>query len=188
VKPCACVAAIALWIACTVDRKTDQLQCTTGSDCDMGRICNMGYCTTDCPADCTDGCDGSTNPPTCNVNTNNNAPITCPTGFQCNLSCNHPNSCSTVDCSTSAGCTITCNSTSSCANVTCGTGPCNITCNGGNSCGDIQCSDSCACDVTCNDGQCNQHCPSRGGHSCTQDGTPASDCSSSDQSGCNTCP
>ena len=188
VKTFAWISALALALACSVDRKTDQLQCTTGSDCTMGRICNMGYCTTDCPASCDMGCDTSTMPPTCNVNTNGNTPITCPAGFQCNLTCNHPNSCPTIDCSAAAACTVTCNANNSCATVTCGTGPCNVTCNGGNSCGTVDCSQSCACDVTCNNGQCDEMCPVRDGHSCTRNGSMSSDCSSSEQSGCNVCP
>ena len=188
VKTFAWIAAIVLGTACTVDRKTDQLQCTTSSDCAMGRICNMGYCTTDCPADCDMGCDGSTNPPTCNVNTNGQDPLTCPAGFQCDLTCNHPNGCPTIDCTASASCKIQCNATNTCGTITCGTGSCDVTCNGINSCADIACTDSCACDVTCNLGACNQQCPSRDGHVCTKDGMPQSECSSSAQSGCNTCP
>ncbi|HEY1555015.1 MAG TPA: hypothetical protein VGF94_09305 [Kofleriaceae bacterium] len=186
VKAGAIVACIAAWMACTVDYKTDQLRCATTADCAAPRVCNDGFCTTDCPDDCSDGCDGTTTPPTCTINANGNGNVACPAGWQCQINCNHPNSCSNVDCTAGAGCTISCDGPNTCAVVDCGTASCDVTCNSGNSCGAIDCSSSCACDVHCNSGICGNTCPMQDGMTCVDSGG-GGNCSSN-ASGCDTCP
>ena len=184
----ALVAAAAA--ACSVNRKTDQLRCTTSNDCTAPRVCESGYCVVDngaCPGRCNLGCDITTSPPTCRISETGGDNIHCPSDMHCEITCTNPGACGSIDCTDAAACTIDCNSPAACGDIDCGNnsqGQCTITCTGPNACGSITCDQACACDVSCGNGACGTNtCPSAGGNSCTSGST----CSSS-PSGCNSCP
>lgn len=95
-----------------------------------------------CPPACTGGCDMNTN--TCRVNCDNNvcdnATITCPASWACEVSCKGTTACenATFHCPAQYACDILCIGTAPCrpATFNCGDGPCNITCDGTTPCDD----------------------------------------------------
>lgn len=95
-----------------------------------------------CPPECTGGCDMNTN--TCRVNCDgnvcDNATITCPANWACEVSCNGTTACedATIHCPAQYACDILCIGTAPCrpATFNCGDGPCNITCDGTAPCDD----------------------------------------------------
>ena len=157
-------------VACFVDRKSDQLACSTQADCASDRVCQDGYCVKSGQADCPDHCatcNTQASPHTCIVVDTGGNDFTCPSGYQCLVQC-------------TAG---------SCGDITCeGNSQCVISCTGASSCGDISCQNACACDVTCTDGGCQtMQCPRQGNNYCTanqQDGGP---CTSQQGGHCNSC-
>lgn len=168
------------WVACAIPHKSTDYECTTQDDCAAlpGRVCSGGFCVvtngpvidagrpdaprppTDapmavCPAQCT-SCDvsGKVCEIDCAVTScTANAPIVCPTGWNCDIACSTPNSCrGGINCTTAASCTIGCTGVGSCRSIGCGAGACAISCEGDNSCRGINCAQACACDVKCGDG------------------------------------
>jgi hypothetical protein len=162
---CALVA-----VACLVDRKSDELVCSSQADCASDRVCQDGYCVksgqSDCPDHCAT-CNTQTSPHTCVVVDTDGDDFRCPSGYQCLLQC----------------------TTGSCGDITCeDDSQCVISCTGANACGDISCQNACACDVTCTGGGCmTLQCPRDGNTYCTpsqQDGGP---CTSQPGGRCNSC-
>lgn len=157
-------------MSCLVDRKSDSLACTTSTDCASGRTCESGYCveqtSSGCPAHCAT-CDATTTPKTCIVTDTGGDTFTCPTGFECIVTCG-------------AG---------GCGDLFCATGSqCRITCNGAGACGTITCTNACACDVTCPNGSCDTiHCPHQGNNYCTPDQSDGPACTSAAGGRCNSC-
>lgn len=162
--------------SCTVDRKSETFACTTASDCaDTSRSCENGYCVrssqSGCPDHCT-ACNTDVTPHTCTVTNTGGDSFTCPSGFQCLLTCGGGSGSTCGD--------ITCNDKSQCL----------ISCDGANSCGDIHCSSACACDVTCTSGACQGatiNCPHTGANYCTVDQTDGPACVSAPGGRCNSC-
>jgi len=160
--------------ACTVHRPSEDLACTTNADCTGPdfRTCQGGYCLpSSCPATCT-SCDEANQicDMTCDV-THPCGIVSCPTGWTCQIACTSPSACSSVTCETGSRCTVACATADACGTVTC--------------------TDACACDVSCAQGTCVDSCPSHGNGAnrvdCTIDGTPGAACSSTAQTGCDTC-
>lgn len=188
------VLALGAWHACTVDRKTDSLRCTSSTQCEAPRTCTDGYCVADpnCPSQCTGGCDTTANPPTCNV-TDPGGSFNCPDGSTCTITCTSDGACGSIACGDAAACTIVCATSNACGDITCGSGKngaCEITCTGSNACGNVTCNNACTCDVICGPGECGtNNCPFRTGNHCTNDGTTNSGttCSTSFEPGCNGC-
>ena len=162
--------------ACTVDRKSETLACTTAADCsDSSRSCENGYCVkssqSGCPDHCS-ACNTNVTPHTCMVTDTGGNSFTCPSGFQCLLTCGGGSGSTCGD--------ITCNDQSQCL----------ISCDGADSCGDIHCSSACACDVTCTSGACQGstiNCPHTGNSYCTSDQTNGPACVSTPVGRCNSC-
>ena len=168
------VALLVVAGSCSVDKKSDDFTvCDQTGDCSNGLACINGVCLppdidddagvdpdapsdggNQCPSQCT-SCrmqngvrtcivDCQVSGPTCN------APIVCPTGFDCDIRCSTQNACQKgITCSGDQNCDITCSGRQACAGVDCGDGRCDITCTGEQSCRDIACNESCACDVSC---------------------------------------
>lgn len=158
--------AVVLVVACTVDRRSTSLECTTSGDCNNGRTCDQGYCVGSggppCPKQCT-SCSGTGTVQTCNITGTGSGTIACPAGFNCNVTCPVANACGTVQCTTDA---------------------CTVNCMAAMSCGTIECSSSCGCQVNCPAGNCGtNNCPTGAmGAACVN----GSACSTSPR-GCNSC-
>jgi len=169
------VLVLIVLVACTVDRKSDTIACTTVADCmASNHACVNGYCVKQSQSGCPDHCDAcntDVTPHTCTVTDTNGDSFDCPSGFQCVLTCG--------------------GSGSTCGTITChGSSQCVISCDGANSCGNIQCNDACACDVTCSAGACQGtdiSCPHVGGMYCTPDQTNGPACVSMPGGRCNSC-
>jgi len=148
-------------------------------------------------ATCPPGCSScNTGTMTCNIEcgaagaANCFQPITCPTNWNCNITCGTSGSCRQgVVCTNSNACNVTCSGATSCRGVKCGDGPCTVTCSGVGSCNrDVECGNSCQCNVnctnldlnTCPQGQifCGNACDGLNG-GCTA--TPANACSNTCQ-------
>lgn len=193
------VAALA---GCSVKHRSEDFACERNADCSNGRSCVDGACVYSgtgnggidagevpgdgqaCPSQCT-SCDGGTH--TCTIDCALNGAVcdqrlTCPAGWNCDVRCNRPGSCSNVSCGQATSCKIACNGAASCTSVTCGSGPCNVACNGQQSCIDVACNESCACDVSCS---ANAFCDA----TCTQDACVIFErgCTTTPRA-CNTCP
>ncbi len=164
-------------VACFVDRPTEELACTSNSQCtrfDPLRVCAGGYCVEpDCPDDCT-ACDEAAK--TCQVDCTSTddclGQITCPTGWDCTINCVGDGACNDIECQTGAKCTIACT--------------------GDNACSDIRCSSACQCDLDCVGTACEaMACPVIGNGAnqvrCTADGTTATECDSTVDSRCARC-
>lgn len=194
--------------ACSVSHRSDGIAtCERSSDCAGNQVCSAGgICVAAsaidaneidapgidagraCPSQCTscrpdrNECrvDCAISPATCN------APIVCPPGMNCVVSCSTPSSCQQgITCGTANRCNVTCSGANSCRNLTCGDGPCNVTCTGLRSCRNVHCGDSCACDVACDQGTCDQGLECSG-LQCVKLGSPFG-CTSSNPT-CNSCP
>lgn len=113
------------------------------------------------------------------------APITCPTGFNCDINCGTNGACrSGVTCTNAASCNISCSGQNSCKTVMCGAGPCNVDCSGVGSCRGVSCGASCACDIACHTAAACDGITCSGIACQTFDGG----CSSSSSPLCDTCP
>ena len=162
----AAIAVLAL-AACSVQRRSDQLACTTSGDCQSPRTCVQGYCVTagsgsgSCPSACS-SCDTSTTPPTCQITvTSGGHDIDCPSDYKCE---------------------VICTGDQACGDVKCGDDACTVICTGDSACGNIDCSSSCSCQVTCTGSCGNNSCPSGRNGDCKQGST----CTKSG-AGCNAC-
>ena len=162
--------------ACTVDRKSETLACTTVADCtESNHACENGYCVKQSQSDCPDHCDAcntDVTPHTCTVTNTGGDSFDCPSGFQCVVSCGggSGSSCGTINCDNNSQCVISCD--------------------GATSCGDIHCNNACACDVTCTAGACQGTditCPHTGNMYCTPDQTDGPACVSAPGGRCNSC-
>ncbi len=195
------------FVACTINKRSDEFTCNVQADCPTDRTCTDGVCVQGnnpndgsnpdmntgpdafvCPAQCT-SCrqaehickvDCGISPSTCN------SPINCPPGFSCEIVCSTTSGCQNINCTGGNGCTIGCTGTGTCKNVTCGTGPCDITCSGVNACRSVDCNNSCQCDVACAIGtSCmTLNCP-KDATTCNTIGKPGCD---SSRATCDTCP
>lgn len=187
-----------LCAGCSINHRSDQFACEKPSDCSSGRSCIDGFCVaaqvdsgvkdgnTTCPVQCTSCAsdakvcviDCAANPSACNL------PVTCPTGWSCQIACSTPNACRNgINCAGGQSCTVTCSGKEACQNVLCGPGSCKVDCTGPSSCVDIRCGAACACDVTCSlDARCERLVCK--GPRCV---SPLRGCTSS-ADGCNTCP
>ena len=198
------LAWLALGLAlagCSINHRSDEFACAKQSDCSSGRSCVEGFCVASavdaavhldapqglCPVQCTScNADAKTCTIDCALNAGAcNLPVTCPTGWSCNIACSISNSCRNgINCGGAKSCTITCSGQQSCENFRCGPGPCNIDCTGRNSCSNINCSGACACDLTCH----------LGVSSCSGITCKLLQCTLSNRgctslaTGCNTCP
>lgn len=177
--------------ACFVHTRSNELECTSTSQCTAPRVCLQNYCVMpgggpqNCPPECS-SCNGLAGAmPTCNYSGTGGTAFTCPQGYQCNIDCNGNHACGSVTCTGSSNCTITCEGPGACGSITCGTGSCTVSCTAPGACGSITCGQACACDVTCSGNECGaETCPISMGSACT-DGS--NNCSSSNGN-CNTCP
>lgn len=168
----------AAW-SCSIDRPSDTLKCTVQADCGTGRICESGYCIVGtlpadarelvCPSTiCNGGCDLAT--ATCTITGTGSGNITCPDGWNCDISCPTAGACGMVNCINAGarGCDIDCTATDACSAITCNTKNCNVTCTGSASCGSVgcttgdctrTCTGSNACgSMTCTTGACIETC------------------------------
>lgn len=162
--PARLLIAFALLSACSINERSGDYSCAVQTDCSSGRVCTDGLCIVGgtgsngmgCPTGCTT-CNVAAK--TCAIDGGNT--VTCPTGWDCAVTCSRQGSCSKVDCDGAKSCTLTCSGTESCKDVRCRSGQCKVTCSGQNSCDAVDCQSSCACDVTCAQNACNQNplCP-----------------------------
>ncbi|MEO8841698.1 MAG: hypothetical protein ABI591_23975 [Kofleriaceae bacterium] len=164
--------------ACTVDRKSETVACTTTADCtESNHTCENGYCVklsqSDCPDHC-DTCNTDQTPHQCFVTNTGGDSFDCPSGFVCLLSCGGDGSrsmCGTITCDTNSACVISCD--------------------GASSCGDIHCDNACECDMACSNGACQGtqiDCPRIMGNTyCTVDQTNGPACSAAPGGRCNSC-
>jgi hypothetical protein len=169
------VALLVVAGSCSVDKKSDDFTvCDQPGDCSNGLACINGVCQSpdtgndagddpdgnmppdgnSCPSQCT-SCrmqngvrtcivDCQVSGPTCN------APIVCPTGFDCDIRCTTQNACQKgITCTGDQNCDINCAGRAACIGIDCGGGRCDVTCSGEQSCRDVACNESCACDVAC---------------------------------------
>jgi hypothetical protein len=189
------LAGVAAIASCLVTRKSTELACETDGNCESDRTCVRGYCVArevdanPCPAVCP-ACDfvGKICPIECDT-PNSCRNIDCPAGYDCTINCTKANACFDIDCTEARSCTVNCTVTDGCEDVTCGPGPCKVTCTGPAACRDVACETSCRCDVACANGACaGTSCPMGPPLLCTVDGTPATSCSSTAQTGCSDCP
>lgn len=150
-------AAIAIGVVlagCALDHRSDELACTSPTECTGGRSCVDGYCVmapVQCPGSC-DGCVIATMTCMLDGDAAPNGNVTCPAGWNCAITCG-ADACRTVDCRDGQSCTVECNGDNACDTVRCGSGPCDVTCSGQDACNSVDCRDSCGCDVTCADAQ-----------------------------------
>ncbi|HUJ57828.1 MAG TPA: hypothetical protein VLX92_05035 [Kofleriaceae bacterium] len=172
------IAALALAASCTVDRRSQQLACTTQAQCNpLGRICVQGYCvasgsSTDGGFDGLGGC-----PPgclfcdpeqmTCMIQGLTGGDVTCPSGWNCTIACESPGACGAIACDQAASCNITCSFGTSCGDITCGAGDCTVSCSSGGlgmpacgtlTCGSGMCTETCQGDGACGDLACDSSC------------------------------
>ena len=121
----------------------------------------------ECPTVCNGGCTGPNNE-TCVISSFSGNAISCPEGFNCEVSCMGEGSCenATVTCPPNHLCTVSCAGKEACVDMTlnCGEGgPCHLECASGDDvCEDaeVNCGDE-ACTSNCNDAptlNCNGSC------------------------------
>ena len=194
-------------VSCSINHRSGQFECETTADCDSGRTCSEGLCTTngvpdsgiiDAPKKDGGLSDASVCPPGCTscgpnkvciidcavAGSNCGSQLTCPAGWNCDLRCSTDSACRNgVNCTAAASCTFQCTGRNSCRGIACGPGVCNVSCTATGSCETVTCGVSCACDVRCSSGA---SCASA---LCTR---PECDtgrgCSSSVAQVCETCP
>jgi hypothetical protein len=146
--------------SCLLDRKTNELSCSTTEDCAEGRTCTSGFCIPSdapivppCAENCTDlggVCDGETCRFSCDPITCPGI-VTCPAGLPCAIACNGVGACGTgIACTSAESCTITCSDGACQAAIDCGTSDCDVTCNGDGCGGEIRCGQADSCTVACN--------------------------------------
>ena len=183
--------ALALIASCFIDRRSNDLECSTQEQCTpSGKVCEDGFCVeSECSEQCNGGCDPINR--TCTIVCNSPSDcgvVRCPTDFVCTITCSSSNACQDVDCSNAAECNVTCNTGNACQDINCGAGRCAVQCITTNACDVIDCAGSCACDVTCAAGACvDQDCPMGTTNTCTLDGTANTACNSTTQAGCASC-
>jgi hypothetical protein len=182
--------ALALAAGCSVSHRSGDFACDTDQRCANGRTCVDGFCvlpadsgvvdgprpTGDasvCPAQCT-SCDIAQRTCAIDCSASNgacNQAISCPAGWNCNVTCSIANQCNAgISCGNATSCTIACTARQTCRNVSCGRGTCKLTCGGTASCGNsvtcgtgacsVACTGggSCGSAVTCGTGACNVNC------------------------------
>ncbi|HUS29551.1 MAG TPA: hypothetical protein VMZ53_13655 [Kofleriaceae bacterium] len=183
------IAASAVLWSCRTDRVSDGYACNDNNDCDADRVCNTGYCVVGqrpvdarlqdafivdaatCPDVCKNTCNLTTRD--CPITGTGSGNITCPTGWNCDISCPTAGACGTISCTSAADCDIHCTADDACLGITCGTTDCKVDCTGVNACGNIGCttgkcealctgSDACGT-LTCTSGDCTQNCSGGGG-------------------------
>jgi len=197
--------AIAAFGSCAVDRRSTGLACTGQGQCPDGRSCDQGYCvllgsgsalqdaaTDTTPADavvCPQGCSCDVSTSTCMIVGTGGQPVTCPSGWNCQIDCVGGDACGDITCTMAASCSVSCVGGGACGAITCGPGKCDTMCTGGGACGMIDCSSSCRCDVECLAGSCQQiSCPmTPQGQYCTPTGSDGPPCSSSFAGQCHSC-
>ena len=197
----AIVAIAVLAAACSVNRRSNQLACTSSTTCSDGRTCVQGFCVFDdggvakgdgpqgnCPSQCTSCNNGQM---TCNITGGSGNDVVCPAGWDCTINCSATGSCSSVSCNNASSCTVECSGVGSCAHVDCGNAQCAVHCSGTGACSQVDCPSSCQCDVTCaGTNACSTlQCPMlpNGNHYCTTNGNNGQPCSSSFAAQCASC-
>lgn len=190
--------------SCSINHRSDRLECPEGTECPPDRECVEGVCipitappdgappdtgepTVDaytCPPQCTT-CIGQVCIIDCSAaGANCTDQVRCPKGFSCDIRCNTDSACrSGIHCLDATECTIQCGGRDSCRGVMCGTGGCFLNCTGMNSCETVACEQSCACDVKCAIG--NNSCQNV---QCTSDACEVGRGCSTMLPGCDTCP
>ena len=161
-------AGVAVLWSCTVDRRTDSLQCTSSSTCGSGRVCSFatgdtqGYCVVGtfrdagidsppvCPSICPQ-CDFASH--TCNATGAGSGNITCPAGWHCGITCGTQNACGNVTCTSALSCTVSCTATGACGTVAV-SGSDTVDCSATSACGNVTAGTgtvTCSVDNACHD-------------------------------------
>jgi hypothetical protein len=163
--------AVLLVVGCSIDHRSETIECFSSDECPSGRVCRENRCVTEsgpdggpkkdaggldafvCPPQCTSCKEGHICLIQCGSSNNNCAgTVVCPPGFDCEVNCGPNNSCRNgVNCQQAESCNVTCSGTQACRGIQCGPGRCNVSCSGTDSCRTVQCGPSCGCDVKCSD-------------------------------------